>query len=134
MSDHPRFTINRSMVILLPEQPFVDWILAVDPEPPPTLSVEAVRDDASVFLLPEDAADTPENAQQWVEQRWRAMFEFMLAEWFDESLWPATLSLDMFRKWFSVKYHSMIWDLSPETTLDYEDWEEDDDDSSTMLH
>lgn len=74
MSDHPRFTVNRSMITLLPEQPFLDWIQAVDPDPVPTLTLDDVRDDASVFLLPGELADTQENALHWVEKRWRHFF------------------------------------------------------------
>lgn len=135
MSDHPRFTVSRSMVMLLPEQPFLDWIKAVDPEPVPTLTLNDVRDDASVFLLPSEVADTPENALRWVEKRWRSFFEFMLAEWFDDSVWPADRSLAMFRDWFSIRFHSMVWDMAPDAPLEYEDWEdEDDDDAPTVLH
>ena len=92
MSDHPRFTLNRSLVILVPQQPFFEWIMAVDTDPVATLTLEHVREDQSVFLVPDDVATSPE-ALLWVEQRWRAFFEFMLGEWFDESLWPETLTL-----------------------------------------
>lgn len=124
------------MVMLLPEQPFLDWIQAVDPDPVPTLTLTDVRDDASVFLLPAEVADTAENALRWVEKRWRPFFEFMLGEWFDDSVWPEELSLAMFRDWFSVRFHSMVWDMAPDAPLEYEDWddEEDDDDAPTMLH
>lgn len=135
MSDHPRYTISRSMVMLLPEQPFLDWIQAVDPDPVPTLTLTDIRDDTSVFLLPSEVADTPENAQRWVEKRWRSFFEFMLGEWFDDSAWPKDLSLAMFRNWFTVRFHSMVWDMAPDSPLDYEDWnDEDDDDAPTVLH
>ncbi|WP_153946783.1 hypothetical protein [Cupriavidus sp. U2] len=135
MSDHPRFTVSRSMVMLLPEQPFLDWIQAVDPDPVPTLTLSDVRDDASVFLLPAEVADTPENALRWVEKRWRPFFEFMLGEWFDDSVWPEALSLAMFRDWFTVRFHSMVWDMAPDAPLEYEDWDdEEDDDAPTVLH
>jgi len=135
MSDHPRFTVNRSMVMLLPQQPFLNWIQAVDPDPVPTLTLEDVRDDASVFLLPAEVADTPENALRWVEKRWRSFFEFMLGEWFDDSSWPENMSLAMFREWFTVRFHSMVWDMAPDASLEYEDWEGDDDEEGpTVLH
>lgn len=123
------------MVMLLPEQPFLDWIQAVDPDPVPTLTLTDVRDDASVFLLPAEVADTAENALRWVEKRWRPFFEFMLGEWFDDSVWPEELSLAMFRDWFTVRFHSMVWDMAPDAPLEYEDWDdEEDDDAPTMLH
>lgn len=133
MPDHPRFTINRSMVTLVPEQPFLDWIKAVDPEPVPALSLDHVREDQSVFLLPNDIADSPENATHWVEKRWQAFFEFMLGEWFDDSLWPEQLSLAMFREWFSLRFHSMVFDMAPDAPVIHEDWD-DEDDSPDLLH
>lgn len=133
MSDHPRFTVNRSVCLLVPEQPFLDWVKAVDPEPVPTLTLEAIRDDASVFLLPE-VADTPESALRWVEKRWRTFFEFMLGEWFDDSLWPQQISLEMFRQWFTPRFHSMVWDMAPDSPIELEDWDDEDDQVSTLLH
>ena len=133
MSDHPRFTINRTMVTLVPEQPFLDWIKAVDPEPVPALSLDHVREDQSVFLLPGDIADSPENATHWVEKRWQAFFEFMLGEWFDDSLWPEELSLAMFREWFSLRFHSMVFDMAPDAPVIHEDWD-DEADSPDLLH
>ncbi|PVY75641.1 hypothetical protein C7414_111140 [Cupriavidus alkaliphilus] len=133
MSDHPRFTINRSMIALVPEQPFLDWIQAVDPQPVAGLTLEQVREDQSVFLLPEELADTHENAVRWVEKRWQDFFEFMLGEWFDDSAWPEELSLKMFREWFSVRYHSMVFDMAPDVPVMHDDWD-DEDDSSELLH
>lgn len=121
MSDYPRFTINRALVAIVPEQPFLDWIRAVDPEPVPNLTLEHVREDQSVFLLPEELADTTDSARHWVEKRWRSFFEFMLAEWFDESLWPEKLSLAMFRDWFSLHYHSTVFDMVADTPLMHDD-------------
>lgn len=136
MSDYPRFTINRCAIVLVPQQPFLDWILAVDPEPIETLTLQDVRDDESVFLVPAEFSDSTDHAVQWVEQRWHQFFEFMLGEWFTDELWPDTLSLDMFRAWFTVQFHSSVWDMAPETEVMHEDWEEDDDEDEapSFLH
>jgi hypothetical protein len=132
MSDYPRFTINRALVAIVPEQPFLDWIQAVDPEPVPNLTLEHVREDQSVFLLPDEIADTADNARHWVEKRWLDFFEFMLAEWFDESLWPEQLTLEMFRSWFSVHFHSTVFDMAAESPLMHDD--QGDDDGEELLH
>lgn len=126
MTDHPRYTINRTMVTLVPEQPFLDWIKAVDPEPVPALTLDQVREDQSVFLLPADIANSQENAVRWVEKRWQSFFEFMLGEWFDDSLWPDDLTLAMFREWFSIRFHSMVFDMAAEEPVAHEDWDDED--------
>lgn len=126
MTDHPRYTINRTMVTLVPEQPFLEWIKAVDPEPVPALTLEQVREDQSVFLLPNEIANSHENAIHWVEKRWQAFFEFMLGEWFDDSLWPPELTLAMFREWFSIRFHSMVFDMAADEPVSHEDWDDED--------
>ena len=50
-------------------------------------------------------------------------FERYLDEWYtEESWWPKNRSLKMFKQWFDIQYHSMIWDLSGET-IEHEDWD-----------
>ncbi|NYH99321.1 hypothetical protein [Cupriavidus plantarum] len=130
MHDHPRFSINRAAVMLVPEQPFLDWILAVDPDPIETLTLEAVREDETVFLVPPEFADDVETTVKWVEARWRSFFELMLGEWFTDALWPKELTLAMFREWFTVRVHSMVWDLAADTPVLHEDWDEDTEDGA----
>lgn len=125
MSEYPRFTVNRHLVLIGYRQPFVDWLLQVDPHPPGEVTVQGLREDAEAFLVPENAADTVEEARRWVERRWRMFFDHMLGQWLaDESLWPAERSLDMFRAWFEVDFFPLPWDLGGEP-LAAEDWEED---------
>ena len=46
-----------------------------------------------------------------------------LDEWTtDESRWPKNLSLKLFREWFSVEYHSTVWDLAG-APFYVKDWE-----------
>ncbi|CAG9179508.1 hypothetical protein LMG32289_04380 [Cupriavidus pampae] len=111
--------------MLVPEQPFLDWILAVDPDPIETLTLDAVRQDETVFLVPPEFADDPETTVKWVEARWRSFFELMLGEWFTDVLWPPKLTLTMFRQWFTIHVHSMVWDLAADTPVLHEDWDED---------
>ena len=134
MTDKPRFTINRHLVIFLPKQPFVDWLTSSDPNPLPDLTLEDVREDSDAFLIPDDAVEGQEDAEKWVEKRWRMFFEHFLGDWItDERLWPHDLSLKMFHQWFDVHYHSMVWDLS-KTPITAEDWEFDEEDEDPTYH
>lgn len=122
MHEHPRFTINRSLVVLLPKQPVLDWIMRVDPNPP-KLTLEELRQEQDVFLISQRAAETVEDAERWVHRRWKVFFEAFLHDWYtEESWWPKNRSLKMFKEWFDVQYHSMVWDLAGET-VEHEDWE-----------
>jgi hypothetical protein len=126
-SDSPRFTLNRTVVILGPKQPFLDWLNDVDPDDA-ALTEEDLREDNEVFLIPQhnDISDS----EKWVEKRWSFLFEHMLMGWVeDESTWPEDRSLAMFRDWFSIEVHTMVWDLSEEQ-LFVEDWQSDEEDVS----
>ena len=122
MNSTPRFTLNRTVVLLGPKQPFLDWLNNVDPADD-ALTAEDLRDDNEVFLIPQfnDNSDS----EKWVEKRWSFLFEHMLMGWIDdEALWPQDRTLAMFREWFDIEIHTMAWDLSDDP-LYVEDWQDD---------
>lgn len=126
MQPAPRFTINRHLFILLPKQPALDWILRVDPEPQ-NLTLDALRRDQDAFLLP-DSFVGPEDAQRWIQGRWKNLFENFLIGWYTEDAWwPKKRTLDMFNEWFDIQYHSMVWDMAADEPIEHEDWEALDD-------
>ena len=40
----------------------------------------------------------------------------------------------MFRQWFTPRFHSMVWDMAPDSPIELEDWDDEDDQVSTLLH
>jgi hypothetical protein len=120
-------TINRSVVILKYQQPFLDWICSVEPRFGAEASLEELNEDNDAYLLPADPViDGKEDAVAWIEKRWKVLFESKLVDWYtDEALWPKKRTLKMFREWFAVEYSSMVWDLDS-TPIEYEDWSEED--------
>ena len=52
-------TINRSAVVVIPAQPFLDWLHEVDPKSA-QLTLNDLRDEPTIYLLPE--YDTAEEA------------------------------------------------------------------------
>lgn len=131
MNSTPRFTLNRTVVLLVPKQPFLDWINNVDPDDQ-TLTVEDLRDDNEVFLIPQfnDNSD----AEKWVGKRWDSLFEHMLMGWVDDEMtWPQDRTLAMFHEWFDIEIHSMAWDLSDDP-LFVEDWQNEDDEVNEKKH
>jgi hypothetical protein len=122
MQAYPRFTINRHLVILMPTQAALDWVNRVDPIPM-NMTLAEMREEQNAYLAPE-LLDGQESAERWVQQRWKMFFETFLLEWFeDEALWPQKRTLKLFREWFEVQYHSMVWDMGAEKPIQYEDWE-----------
>lgn len=126
MNNYPRFTINRHLIILMPKQPVLDWIKRVDPNPP-NLTLEQLRQEQNVFLVP-DSLDGQQDAEKWVKRSWPVFFEGFLNEWYTvESWWPQKRTYKMFKDWFEVQYHSMVWDLAASESVIYEDWDSPDD-------
>lgn len=123
MNSTPRYTLNRTVVVLVPKQPFLDWLNNVDPDED-TLTAEDLREDNEVFLIPQFADNS--DSVKWIETRWNYLFEHMLMGWVEEeTLWPQDRNLDMFREWFEIEIHTMAWDLSGEPLI-VEDWQDDD--------
>jgi len=123
MDDYPKFAVNRMVLVLIYKQPFLDWMTKID-DNPLSLTLDDLRDDNDTFLIPQ--FDDTDDAVKWVEIRWRFFIEAILFDWImDESLWPKKRSLKLFREWFDIQIHSMVWDLADEPLL-VEEWNIDD--------
>jgi len=123
MQEDTRYSINRSVIILLPKQPTLDWIKRADPNPP-NLTLEDLRREPDAFLVREDRVELPEQAERWVYRRWEMFFEKFLEDWYtDESMWPQNRSLKMFKEWFEIQFCPMVWDLAEEVPLKHQDWD-----------
>ena len=108
----PMKILNRAAIIVIPKQPFVDWINFADAEGD-ELTLEEVREDATIYLVPE--TDGPEHISRVLHDFCRSIFEEQLASWIpDDTLWPIDRSFDVFCRWFAVSSHGTVIDLSPE--------------------
>jgi len=120
-----RYTLNRASVSLKPKQPLIDWLKGIDRAigAEPIGALDPLDENGDVFLIPgEDSIESREDAVKWVEKRWSDFFEFELGKWIiDDQLWPKNRTLKLFREWFDIEYHSMVWDLASEP-LTTEDW------------
>jgi len=71
------------------------------------------------ILIPEFGSN--EEALDYVEHNHRTFFEMQLHSWCrDNSLWPKKRTLTMFRRWFGVEIHSMVYDALNEEL--YREW------------
>ncbi len=105
------YLINRDSVIIKGKQPLADWINMNDPDHPVSLS--DVREECTVILLPE--CRDREEAVTIIESNFETIFFGELEGWFvDESMWPASVTLETFQDWFDIEYHSMIFDALDE--------------------
>ena len=104
--------INRSLLILKPKQPFLDWTRTLDDEDQ-DLSLEEIHHDSTAYLIPELWDDSDQ--QELLESYYDVLFEEQLAGWWtDETAWPPKRNLKMFLDWFEVEFHSLVFDLCDE--------------------
>jgi len=100
--------LNRAVLIVRFEQPFVDWVNAADPTPTDAITLAVANDDSSAYLL--EVEDTKE-LDEWLALNGDTLFEEVLNDWYtDPDLWPQDRSLAMFRKWCTLELHTVVWD------------------------
>jgi len=105
-----RAYLNRSAVMLCPKQPMLDW-LNILPGLMSDLTLEDIRKDSTIYLLPEHAFDG--DVLKLVNDNWEKYFSMQLTAWYTaENLWPANRSLKMFHEWFDVEVVSELFDMA----------------------
>jgi len=131
---HPIRTINRSVVIIRPKQPFLDWLsLAEKKLGHETFPID-LNEEGIAFLIPDEHITNSKEAQTYIERHWEEIFEQFLFEWIiEDSLWPKKRTLKMFREWFEMIYAPMAWDLV-EQPLEIEEIDVDEIDPLSYLH
>ena len=98
--------INRSAVILKPQQPFIDWYFNLNPED--ELSFEEDIKETNIYLVD----DKIDDIEKWLKKKFDKFFTMELDEWCaDKKDWPQKRNYKMFKQWFQVDVSTMIYDL-----------------------
>ena len=114
--------INRSLIILRPKQPFLDWAQSLDDESK-DLTLESLNEDSTAYLIPEIWQDSDQ--EEFLRTCYEILFEEQLEGWWtDEAAWPKQRDLKMFLEWFEVEFHSLVFDLCDEPIGIVEDEED----------
>ena len=122
------FDIDRSLIVVKPKQPFLDWVQSVHYAE--GLTLERVRDDASAYLIPElwNNDERPDILEWCYED----VFEAELGSWYtDPAVWPQARDLKMFLELFDIEFHSGVCDLVDDPINNLEYLSEDDDESQS---
>ena len=106
------YVVERSIVVLKPKQPFLEWIntqLATSGDT--LLDLDSIRIDCNSYLIPE--ISELEDGISYVDDCFESLFQLELASWTeDESLWPNEMSLKIFWEWFDVEISPTLIDLT----------------------
>jgi hypothetical protein len=102
------YTVNRSVVIIKPKQPFIDWVKSSTGSK--KYSLELFSQDCTSILIPEFGDDT--EVIDFLKQHYDEIFEQELLGWCtDRSAMPKNRTFDMFLEWFDIESHSEVFDL-----------------------
>ncbi|MEN9945751.1 MAG: hypothetical protein RLZZ293_137 [Pseudomonadota bacterium] len=106
------YVVERSVVVLKPKQPFLDWINDnLVTEQLGLLDLSSIRLDCNSYLIPE--IEELEDGIAYVDEMYENFFRIELASWIDDqSLWPQELSLKMFWEWFDVEISPSLIDMT----------------------
>jgi hypothetical protein len=109
----PEWTLSltdRSVAIIKPRQPLVDWVNRIVPLSTP-LSLELVQQDCTAIVVP-DLGDL-EATLEYLEPVKPLLLEMELEGWDrDPSDWPEELTAELFDAWFDLEVHSFAWQLT----------------------
>jgi hypothetical protein len=68
--------LNRSVVIIKPKQPFVDWVNSTDPDAHFKLTLEQIRSDPTCILIPE--FDSPKEGKDYIKKIYNYIWQWKL--------------------------------------------------------
>ena len=99
--------VNRAAVMLKPAQGYLEWAREC-PEAIPDLTLKQLGEEGTVYLIPE----TNDKPDKWLRRNFVAMFENELEAWYtDRDFWPKDRSFKSFKKFFKVRFCSIVLDL-----------------------
>ncbi|HLX55084.1 MAG TPA: hypothetical protein VKR58_14155 [Aquella sp.] len=114
------YFVERSVVVIKPKQPFLEWVNNTFPDTPQPLTLESIRIDCNSYLIPE--IDEIEDGVNYIDDKFADLFALELASWTeDETLWPQAFTLKMFWEWFDVEVYPTAIDISEEHIGEDED-------------
>ncbi|GAA3628955.1 hypothetical protein [Flavivirga jejuensis] len=108
--DYHENYINRSAIVLKPQQPFLDWFSNLNPDE----DFEEELKETNIYLVD----DTIDDVEKWLKKKFDTFFMMELEEWHgNKKEWPQKRNYKMFNLWFRVEISKMIYDLEKKPVL-----------------
>ena len=109
-------TINRSIAIIKPKQPFINWANQL-PDAEHDTSLEDLQDDCQTILIPN--YETNDEAKKYIDGMAEDIFEEELFSWCThEPWWPKKRTKKLFWEWFEAELHSIVIDSCNEPIVE----------------
>lgn len=104
------YEVNRSVIIVIPQEPFWNWLNGLPNSDLSGMTLEDLQEDANSYLI--DPCENADEVWDEVENRIEEIFAAELADWCtDEAEWP-DLVPEIFGEWFAIELSSIVTDLS----------------------
>jgi len=101
-------SINRSVAVIKPKQPLLDWLNALPDTDLPYMLAD-FQTDCTVLLLPEFDDDL--QALKFIKKIYKGIFEKELDSFCtDPEYWPSKRDYKTFLLWFDIELHSEVFD------------------------
>lgn len=104
------FEVDRIAAVVKPTAVMLHWLNDC-PLRKDHLILQDLRKDCLVLLVPE--FDGPKQASEYIKSIFKPIFEAELISWgVPEHLWPENRDIELFKRWFDIEFHSMIYDVA----------------------
>ena len=113
--------INRNIVVIKAQQPFLDWINQhPDLELASPVTMDELQQDCTALLVPDLFG--PDEVREFLAAYKPQLFEMELESWHrDPETWPQNRTEQLIDAWFTLEIHSMVWDTANEP-IEIDDW------------
>lgn len=104
--------INRSAIVLKPQQPFLDWYYKLYPE---DMGMDYIKE-TNIYLVSEEIDDL----EQWLKKKFDRFFKLQLEDYhYNKKQWPQRRTYKMFAEWFQVDIAPDIYDTEKRPVLKF---------------
>jgi len=104
------FEVDRIVAIIRPTAALLDFLKNL-PKPMDSGVLKNVEKDCTVLLIP--SFDGPKQAQAYIDQIYLSIFEAEFSSWgIPKNAWPKERSLEIFKTFYQVDFHSMVYDIA----------------------
>jgi hypothetical protein len=104
------FVVDRIVAVLRPTEKMLHWVKTL-PNAPDMVTIKNLQTDCTALLLP--SFETPKQAEMYIKQIHEGILESELISWgILKNHWPPVLDYALFKSWFNVEYHSVIFDTA----------------------
>lgn len=104
------FVVDRIVAILKPTEKMLSW-LKEQPTAPDIATLKNLQLDSTALLLP--AFESPRQAEAYIKQIYNRIFESeLISLGLPKEAWPANRSYELFKTWFILEYHSVLFDVA----------------------